>query len=177
MAFHRFITRCDAQGSRSRSTATASRRATSPSCGDAVAATAAAATGRAGPRLQRRRRLARVDQSGARHHRPGRRPAAASRREPAQKGTCGDTFADTSLARADLGFAPTVSLEEGIAAEYQMAFKNTRAPMRTGAFVTVVWRCSMPARRCQRAPRGPKKPPVGTLEPDKFLFGNAAPKN
>jgi nucleoside-diphosphate-sugar epimerase len=30
-----------------------------------------------------------------------------------------DTFADTSLARADLGFIPTVSLEEGIAAEYR----------------------------------------------------------
>jgi UDP-glucose 4-epimerase len=41
------------------------------------------------------------------------------RREPAQKGDMRDTFADTSLARADLGFVPTVSLEEGIAAEYR----------------------------------------------------------
>jgi nucleoside-diphosphate-sugar epimerase len=41
------------------------------------------------------------------------------RREPAQKGDMRDTFADTSLARADLGFLPTVSLEEGIAAEYR----------------------------------------------------------
>ena len=41
------------------------------------------------------------------------------RREPAQKGDMRDTFADTSLARADLGFAPSVSLEEGIAAEYR----------------------------------------------------------
>ena len=41
------------------------------------------------------------------------------RREPAQKGDMRDTFADTSLARADLGFGPTVSLEEGIAAEYR----------------------------------------------------------
>jgi nucleoside-diphosphate-sugar epimerase len=41
------------------------------------------------------------------------------RREPAQKGDMRDTFADTSLARADLGFAPAVSLEEGIAAEYR----------------------------------------------------------
>jgi nucleoside-diphosphate-sugar epimerase len=40
-------------------------------------------------------------------------------REPAQKGDMRDTFADTSLARADLGFVPTVSLEEGIAAEYR----------------------------------------------------------
>jgi len=41
------------------------------------------------------------------------------RREPAQKGDMRDTFADTSLAKADLGFVPTVSLEEGIAAEYR----------------------------------------------------------
>jgi nucleoside-diphosphate-sugar epimerase len=30
-----------------------------------------------------------------------------------------DTSADTSLARADLGFAPSVSLEHGIEAEYR----------------------------------------------------------
>jgi UDP-glucose 4-epimerase len=41
------------------------------------------------------------------------------RREPAQKGDMRDTFADTGLARADLGFAPAVSLEEGIEAEYR----------------------------------------------------------
>jgi nucleoside-diphosphate-sugar epimerase len=41
------------------------------------------------------------------------------RREAAQKGDMRDTFADTSLARTDLGFAPTVSLEEGIEAEYR----------------------------------------------------------
>lgn len=41
------------------------------------------------------------------------------RREPTQKGDMRDTFADTSLAKADLGFVPTVSLEEGIAAEYR----------------------------------------------------------
>jgi UDP-glucose 4-epimerase len=41
------------------------------------------------------------------------------RREPAQKGDMRDTFADTTLARADLGFAPSVSLEEGIEAEYR----------------------------------------------------------
>jgi len=41
------------------------------------------------------------------------------RREAAQKGDMRDTFADTSLARADLGFIPTVSLEEGLAAEYR----------------------------------------------------------
>ena len=29
-----------------------------------------------------------------------------------------DTYADTGRARADLGFAPTVTIEEGLAAEY-----------------------------------------------------------
>ena len=41
------------------------------------------------------------------------------RREAAQKGDMRDTYADTGLARTDLGFAPTVSLEEGIEAEYR----------------------------------------------------------
>jgi nucleoside-diphosphate-sugar epimerase len=41
------------------------------------------------------------------------------RREATQKGDMRDTYADTSLARTDLGFAPTVSLEEGIEAEYR----------------------------------------------------------
>jgi UDP-glucose 4-epimerase len=40
-------------------------------------------------------------------------------REDAQKGDMRDTYADTSLARKDLGFVPTVSLEEGIQAEYR----------------------------------------------------------
>jgi len=39
------------------------------------------------------------------------------RREPAQKGDMRDTFADTSRARADLGFAPTMTLADGITAE------------------------------------------------------------
>jgi len=41
------------------------------------------------------------------------------RHEPVQKGDMRDTYADTSLARADLGFAPSVSLEQGIEAEYR----------------------------------------------------------
>jgi UDP-glucose 4-epimerase len=41
------------------------------------------------------------------------------RREPAQKGDMRDTYADTRLAQADLGFAPRVSLAAGIEAEYQ----------------------------------------------------------
>jgi UDP-glucose 4-epimerase len=39
------------------------------------------------------------------------------RREPAQKGDMRDTFADTTRARADLGFAPATTLEAGIKAE------------------------------------------------------------
>jgi nucleoside-diphosphate-sugar epimerase len=41
------------------------------------------------------------------------------RREPAQKGDMRDTYADTALARADLGFSPSVTLEQGIEAEYR----------------------------------------------------------
>jgi UDP-glucose 4-epimerase len=41
------------------------------------------------------------------------------RREPVQKGDMRDTFADTTLAKADLGFVPQVSLAEGIEAEYR----------------------------------------------------------
>jgi nucleoside-diphosphate-sugar epimerase len=40
-------------------------------------------------------------------------------REPAQKGDVRDTYADTSLARTDLGFQPTVSLADGLAEEYR----------------------------------------------------------
>jgi nucleoside-diphosphate-sugar epimerase len=41
------------------------------------------------------------------------------RREPAQKGDMRDTYADTSMARADLGFSPSVTLEQGIESEYR----------------------------------------------------------
>jgi nucleoside-diphosphate-sugar epimerase len=41
------------------------------------------------------------------------------RREATQKGDMRDTYADTGLAKADLGFAPSVTLEEGIEAEYR----------------------------------------------------------
>jgi nucleoside-diphosphate-sugar epimerase len=40
------------------------------------------------------------------------------RREPAQKGDMRDTFADTSLARTELGFTPRTSLADGLRAEY-----------------------------------------------------------
>lgn len=38
-------------------------------------------------------------------------------REPPQKGDMRDTYADTSSARSDLGFRPSVSLEDGLKAE------------------------------------------------------------
>jgi nucleoside-diphosphate-sugar epimerase len=38
---------------------------------------------------------------------------------PAQKGDMRDTYADTTLAREDLGFAPSVTLEEGLTAMYR----------------------------------------------------------
>ena len=40
-------------------------------------------------------------------------------RGPAQKGDMRDTYADTSLARADLGFAPRVTVADGLAEEYR----------------------------------------------------------
>jgi UDP-glucose 4-epimerase len=39
--------------------------------------------------------------------------------DAAQKGDMRHTYADTTLAQRDLGFRPTVSLQEGLAAEYQ----------------------------------------------------------
>ena len=47
----------------------------------------------------------------------GRRPKTIV--DPAQKGDMRHTYADTSRARADLGYEPTVGLEAGLAAEYQ----------------------------------------------------------
>ena len=47
----------------------------------------------------------------------GRRPTVNV--DSAQKGDMRHTYADTSRARADLGYAPTVGLEAGLAAEYQ----------------------------------------------------------
>jgi nucleoside-diphosphate-sugar epimerase len=46
----------------------------------------------------------------------GRRPVITA--DPAQKGDMRHTYADTRLAHTDLGFSPTVTLEDGLAAEY-----------------------------------------------------------
>ncbi len=47
------------------------------------------------------------------------------RYEAPQKGDMRDTFADTSLARADLDFRPRVSLEDGLTAEYRWLSTTT----------------------------------------------------
>ena len=47
----------------------------------------------------------------------GRVPKVAH--EAVQKGDMRDTYADTTLAKQDLGFAPAVGLEDGIRAEYE----------------------------------------------------------
>jgi nucleoside-diphosphate-sugar epimerase len=49
-------------------------------------------------------------------------------REAAQKGDMRDTYADTSLAAADLGFAPRTTLLDGLKAEY--AWLQTMLPAR-----------------------------------------------
>ena len=87
---------------------------------DAVAATAAAATrgvpGRVyniggGSRVSVNQVLEMIGRVS------GRQPRVTA--DPVQKGDMRHTFADTTLARADLGFAPSVGLEEGLAAEYE----------------------------------------------------------
>jgi UDP-glucose 4-epimerase len=51
------------------------------------------------------------------------------RREPAQKGDMRDTFADTTRARADLGFAPAFTLEQGLAAECEWLAGRLQVPL------------------------------------------------
>ncbi len=45
-------------------------------------------------------------------------------REPSQKGDMRDTYADTSRARREIGFAPTITLEEGLREEYRWLSAN-----------------------------------------------------
>ena len=87
---------------------------------DAVSATALAASrgipGRVynvggGSRVSINQVLEMIDRVSGRH--------ARTTVDPAQKGDMRHTYADTSLARTDLGFQPTVDLETGLAAEYQ----------------------------------------------------------
>jgi UDP-glucose 4-epimerase len=53
------------------------------------------------------------------------------RRQPAEKGDMRDTFADTTRAREDLGFAPAWTLEAGLERECEwMASVIGRPPVR-----------------------------------------------
>ena len=87
---------------------------------DAVSATVAAATGGVPGRVYNIGGGSRVsinqvlDMIG---RVSGRRPVL--RGDPVQKGDMRNTYADTSRARADLGFVPAVGLEEGLAAEHK----------------------------------------------------------
>jgi UDP-glucose 4-epimerase len=51
------------------------------------------------------------------------------RRQPAQKGDMRDTSADTALARADLGFEPTHTLEAGLSAECEWLARRVDRPL------------------------------------------------
>ena len=116
MGFHRFFTR----GPRRPAARAVRRRAADPRLhlrgrrGDAPPPPPPSA-GRPGRRLQYWRRVARVAARGLRPDRPRLRPAAdRSIVQPPQKGDMRDTYADTSRAQADLGFAPSVGLEDGL---------------------------------------------------------------
>jgi nucleoside-diphosphate-sugar epimerase len=57
------------------------------------------------------------------------RPVTLDRQSP-QPGDMRDTFADTSLARTDLGFEPKTTLAEGLAAEYAWLKPQLGSPRR-----------------------------------------------
>ncbi len=52
------------------------------------------------------------------------------RREPSQKGDMRDTFADTSRAQAELGFQPSMTLEDGLRAEAEWLSVLLDSPLR-----------------------------------------------
>ena len=119
MAFHRFI-RAALRGEELSLYGDGEQTRDFTYVADAVAATVAAATrgvpGRSyniggGSRVSMNEVIGIVERTVGRPLRV--------RREATQKGDMRDTYADTSRAREDLGFAPSVSLEDGINAEYQ----------------------------------------------------------
>ena len=119
MAIHKFA-RLIATASRCRSSATAARRATTPSSTTSSTASwrrsIAAAAGGAAPRLQPRR-LAHDDAGAAGRAARGRRSgkSAVLDRQPDQPGDVPITYADVTRAARELGYAPKVPIEEGIA--------------------------------------------------------------
>ena len=93
-----------------------------------------------------------------------------------------DTFADTSRARADLGFAPAYTLEAGLAAECEWlaGCSAVRSTLRTDDGLRLCRSCVrrrrwllalVPVRRARRrAASGRNLPPPGQVDADKFLF-------
>ena len=83
-----------------------------------------------------------------------------------------DTYADTSLARADLGFAPRGVARTRSRSGVSMAFDNVRAGLMAArrppsARVSCRWRCWS---RWRLLERGRRSRPPARPEPDKFLF-------
>ena len=105
-----------------RASATAGRRATSPTSATSSRAcrAAAAAPGVGGPRVQRRRRVAGERSTDALELLAGLagRPLDVRRRER-ERGDVRDTGADIRRARRDLGFDPATSLADGLRAEFE----------------------------------------------------------
>ena len=148
---------------------------------DAVAATMAAANAGVPGRAYNVGGGSRVSVNrGARNHRPDRRPPLdRAARTGAEGGHARHLRGHRACAGADLGFAPTVSLERGPRSGVSMACRLHRAGMRAVRFSDRPgWR-ALRARTvlavfvlaCAAAcASGPKRPPAGTPEPDKFLF-------
>ena len=74
-----------------------------------------------------------------------------------QKGDMRDTYADTSRARADLGFAPSVTLEEGLRADVALDGSQSMISDFGSSGFRIAWRCW-----CWPRPRWPGAPPRPT---------------
>ena len=191
MGFHRFLRAAHARRADRRCTATASRRATSRSSPTPSSATVAAGdAGRPGPRVQYRRRLARLGQPGARDDRPRDGPAARTcAASGKQKGDMRDTYADTSRARARPRLRAAGQLEEGLRGRVSTGWRprrtcrvRRRRSIETSCAALTLLRNvdQRPAARAlgfallaapcpAAAPRSRTLPP-GRRQPDKFLF-------
>ncbi len=86
--------------------------------------------------------------------------------QPEQKGDMRDTYAETSRAQADLGFAPSVSLEEGLTRDVRLDGIRSLMTRRAVAFFSPL---ALSAAACGGAASRSQIPP-GTAEADKFLF-------
>ena len=115
----------------------------------------------------------------------GRRPRVNV--DPAQKGDMRHTYADTSRARADLGFAPTVGLEAGPRGRVSMAdwntvIKTTLSPSPSAVTVRRRWRSPppAPARPARAAPCRPAPPSptssCSTRAPTRSTTRNGSPR-